>query len=114
MAIVIAVFYLTREISDTRTALLAALLWTCYLPAIRLYYSEISGDLFATLGVTIGLFFFARAQKMNRNGQWLTSGFLFGLAILSRSAVLIVVATLTVVLWDHSCAAMDNSKYDRL
>jgi 4-amino-4-deoxy-L-arabinose transferase-like glycosyltransferase len=103
MGIVVAVFYLAREISSTRTALLAALLWTFYLPPIRLYYSEISGDLFATLAVTAGLFYFLRAQKTNRKSQWLASGFLFGIAILSRSAVLVVAAALTValVMWAY-------------
>src|SRR5687768_12270545 len=36
LAIIVAVFYLTRELSNTPTGLLAAFLWACYLPPIRL------------------------------------------------------------------------------
>jgi hypothetical protein len=99
LGIVVAIFYLTCEISNTRTALLASFLWTFYLPPIRLYYSQISGDLFATLGLTVGLCYFFRAQKTNLNWQWLVSGLLFGVAILSRSAVVIVAATLTAIMF---------------
>jgi hypothetical protein len=99
LAIIVAVFYLTRELSNTRTGLLAAFLWAVYLPPIRLFYSQISGDLFACLGITCGLFLFLRAQKTMRHWQWLSSGFLFGLAILSRSAVLAIAAALTVALF---------------
>jgi 4-amino-4-deoxy-L-arabinose transferase-like glycosyltransferase len=99
LAIIVALFYLTRELSNTRTALLAAFLWACYLPPIRLFYSQISGDLFACLGITCGLLYFLRAQKTNQSQDWLVSGLLFGLAILSRSAVLVVTAALTVALF---------------
>lgn len=99
LAIIVAVFYLTRELSNTRTGLLAAFLWACYLPPIRLFYSQISGDLFACLGITTGLLFFLRAQKTNQNRAWFASGLLFGLAILSRSAVLVVAAALTAALF---------------
>lgn len=99
LGIIVAVFYLTRELSNTRTGLLAAFLWACYLPPIRLFYSQISGDLFACLGITAGLLYFVRAQRTNRGREWLTSGLLFGLAILSRSAVLVVAASLTIVLF---------------
>src|SRR5215216_1500012 len=103
LSIVIAVFYLTRELSSTRTGLLAAFLWTCYLPPIRLYYSQISGDLFATLGITVGLLYFLRARQTNLNWQWLVSGVLFGLAILSRSAVGVIAVALTIylLLWAY-------------
>src|SRR5215216_4153383 len=98
LAIVVAIFYLTRELSNTRTGLLAAVLWTCYLPPVRLYYSQISGDLFACLAITCGLTYFMRARNTNLGWQWVVSGLLFGLAILSRSAVLVIAAALTVVL----------------
>jgi 4-amino-4-deoxy-L-arabinose transferase-like glycosyltransferase len=99
LATIVAVFYLTCELSNTRTGLLAAFLWACYLPPIRLFYSQISGDLFAALGITCGLLYFLRAQKSNQAREWVASGLLFGLAILSRSAVLIVVVALTVALF---------------
>jgi 4-amino-4-deoxy-L-arabinose transferase-like glycosyltransferase len=103
LTIVVAIFYLAREISNTHTALLASFLWTWYLPPIRLYYSEISGDLFATLSLTAGLFYLLRAQRTDQNWQWLAAGFLFGIAILSRSAVLGVAAMLTIafLLWGY-------------
>jgi 4-amino-4-deoxy-L-arabinose transferase-like glycosyltransferase len=99
LATIVAVFYLTRELSNTRTGLLAAFLWACYLPPIRLFYSQISGDLFAALGITCGLLYFLRAQKSNQAREWVASGLLFGLAILSRSAVLIVAVALTAALF---------------
>lgn len=104
LAILVAIFYLTRELSNPRTGLLAALLWACYLPPIRLFYSQISGDLFACLGITCGLIYFLRAQKTNESWAWLTSGLLFGVAVLSRSAVLVIAAALTSALffWSYS------------
>jgi 4-amino-4-deoxy-L-arabinose transferase-like glycosyltransferase len=99
ICIVVTVFYLTRELSNTRTGLLAALLWACYLPPVRLFYSQISGDLFACLGMTAGLYYFLRAQKTGQNRSWLASGLLFGLAILSRSAVLLVAVFLSLSLF---------------
>jgi hypothetical protein len=99
LAIIVAVFYLTRELSITRTGLLAAFLWACYLPPIRLFYSQISGDLFACLGITLGLLYFLRALKTNQSREWLASGLLFGLAILARSAVLVVAGVMTFALF---------------
>lgn len=111
LAIIVAVFYLTRELSNTRAGLLAAFLWASYLPPIRLFYSQISGDLFACLGITAGLIFFFRAQKTNQSWQWFASGLLFGLSILSRSAVIVVAAALTIVLffWLQSRASSQPS-----
>lgn len=117
LAIIIAVFQLTRELSNTRIGLLAALLWACYLAPVRLFYSQISGDLFACLGITCGLIYFLRAQRSGRYREWFTSGLLFGLAILSRSAVLVVAVTLTMALflwlaW-HTRGAI-SSRFQRL
>lgn len=104
LVIVVAVFYLARELADTRTGLLAALLWAFYLAPIRLFYSQVSGDLLATLGVTLGLFCFLRARRIERWWDWLAAGACLGLAILSRSAVLIIALTLTagLILWPYS------------
>lgn len=99
LAIIVALFHLTRELSNTRTGLLAAFLWACYLAPVRLFYSQISGDLFSCLGIICGLIYFLRAQKSGRNWEWFVSGLLFGLAILSRSAVLVVAGTLTIGLF---------------
>lgn len=92
---VLAVFLLTRELATTRTGVLAALLWVCYLGPVQLFYSQPTGDLPATLAVTGGLFYFVRARRTDRLSQWLIAGIWLGLAILSRSAVLIIALVLT-------------------
>lgn len=92
---VVAVFFLTRELADTRTAVLAALLWGCYLPPVRLFYAQPSGDLLAALAVTSGVFHFLRARRTGRRSDWLAAGVWLGLAILSRSAALIIALVLT-------------------
>jgi hypothetical protein len=95
LGIVVAVFLLTRELADSRTGVLAALLWACYLPPIRLFYSQPSGDLLATLAITCGLFYFLRARSTGRQSDWLAAGAWLGLAILSRSVALIIPLVLT-------------------
>ena len=115
LAIVVAVFYLARELADTRTGLLAALLWAFYLAPIRLFYSQVSGDLLATLGLTCGLVYFLRARRTERWWDWLAAGVCIGLAILSRSAVLIVALALTagLILWPYSHRVMPRHSRDR-
>jgi hypothetical protein len=54
--------------------------------------------LFACLAITVGLIFFLRGQKTNQGRDWFASGLLFGIAILSRSAVLAVAAVFTTAL----------------
>jgi 4-amino-4-deoxy-L-arabinose transferase-like glycosyltransferase len=104
MGIVLAVFFLTRELSNTRTGVLAALLWACYLPPLRLFYSQPSGDLLATLAITSGMFHFLRARRTDRPSDWLAAGVWLGLAILSRSSALIVALVLTAgqLFWPHA------------
>jgi hypothetical protein len=92
---VVAVFFLTRELANTRTGVLAALLWACYLSPVRLFYTQPSGDLLATLAITCGLFHFLRARRTGRPSEWLAAGVWLGLAILSRSAALIIALVLT-------------------
>lgn len=95
LGVLVAVFFLTREWASTRAALLAAFLWSFYLPAQDLL-SQVSGDLFAALNVTVGMLFFMRARRTNRVRDWLISGIALGLAVMSRSAVLAVAAILIV------------------
>ena len=87
LAVIVATYYLARELADTRTALLAALLWACYLPAVRLFYAEASGDLLATLAVTLSIRHFLRARKTDKRHDWLAAGVWLGIGILSRSGV---------------------------
>jgi hypothetical protein len=98
---VIAVFLLTRELSNTRAGVLAAVLWGGYLLPIRLLYSSPSGDLLATLAITCGLFHYLRARRTDRRLHWVAAGIWLGLAILSRSAALIIVLVLSAaeLLW---------------
>lgn len=107
LGVVLAVFFLTRELSNTRAGVLAALLWACYLPPVRQFYSQPSGDLLATLAITSGLFHFLRARRIGRTSDWLVAGVWLGLAILSRSAALIVALVLTAgqLLWPSAATA---------
>jgi 4-amino-4-deoxy-L-arabinose transferase-like glycosyltransferase len=87
LAILLAVFCLTREMADTRSALIAALLWAVYLPPIQLFYFQVSGDLLATLGVALSMWFFLRACRTDQRRDWLIAGVWLGLGALSRSAI---------------------------
>ncbi len=104
---VMAVFFLTRELANTRTGVLAALLWAAYLQPIRLFYGQPSGDLLATLAVTTGLFHFLRARRTHSRGEWIVAGVWLGLAFLSRSAVLVIVVALAAgqLLWHRFAPA---------
>jgi 4-amino-4-deoxy-L-arabinose transferase-like glycosyltransferase len=88
LAIIISVYYLARELAGTRTALLAALFWACYLPAIRLFYAQASGDLLAALALTLSLRCALRARTAGRWYQWAAAGFWLGVGVLSRSSLL--------------------------
>jgi hypothetical protein len=103
----VAVFCLGRELATTRTGLLAALLWALYLAPIRLFYSQLSGDLLATLGVTGSLLYLVRARGTGRALDWLAAGAWIGLAILSRSAVIAIALGLSagLVIWPSSDTA---------
>jgi 4-amino-4-deoxy-L-arabinose transferase-like glycosyltransferase len=94
--IVVAVFFLTRELANTGTGILAALLWTSYLPPIRVLYGQVSGDLLATLAITCGLLYFVRARKTNHRWSWFAAGVWLGVAIISRSAALVIALALTI------------------
>jgi 4-amino-4-deoxy-L-arabinose transferase-like glycosyltransferase len=96
LGVMIAIFLLTRELANSRTGVLAALLWMLYLPPIRVLYAQVSGDLLAALSITCGLLYFVRARRTNRYSLWLTAGVWLGLAIMSRSAALVIALALTV------------------
>lgn len=93
LAVLVALFWLTREWANPRAALLAALLWAIYLPAIKLV-AQVSGDLLATCGLVVGMYFVLRARRTNRLRDWVVAGLGVSVSVMSRSAMLIVAATL--------------------
>jgi hypothetical protein len=92
------IFLLTKQWSNPHTALFAAALWAVYPPALRLI-PQLSGELLATVGVTFGMYFFWRARAFGRTRDWLLTGLALGLGVMSRSAVLVIVAVLIIGLF---------------
>jgi 4-amino-4-deoxy-L-arabinose transferase-like glycosyltransferase len=95
IGIVIAVFYLTREWAGPSTGLLAALAWAIY-PRAWTLIPQVSGDLLAGLGVTVGIYFVMKARRTDRVRDWLLTGLALGIAVMSRSAMLMVALTVIV------------------
>src|SRR6266496_562978 len=91
LTILIVIYFLTRAWAGTRAALLAAFLWGIYIPAIELI-PQVSGDLLATLLVSLGILFTMRARQTRGVRDWLLAGISLGLAAISRSGTLVVVA----------------------
>ena len=92
-AIAIAVFRVATMLADRRTALLAAMMWAVYLPAMTLVNS-VGGDLLATLFTTLG--FALLLDSRQPLGAWLGAGLCFGLAALSRSVIMALTFPLVV------------------
>jgi hypothetical protein len=95
LGILLGIFFLGRELADSRVGLLAAAFWALYLPAVKLV-SQVSGDLLATLSLTWGIFFYLRGRKEDKNWYWLIAGACLGLSALSRSAISAIAATLAL------------------
>jgi 4-amino-4-deoxy-L-arabinose transferase-like glycosyltransferase len=93
LAVLIVVFFLTREWANDRAALLAAFLWSFYPTALDLL-TQVSGDLLAALTLTLGMLFILRARRTNFTRDWLVGGIGLALAVMSRSAILAVVAVI--------------------
>ncbi len=89
LAIILSTYYLTREWTNSRSAVMASFVWAIYLPALELI-PQVSGDLLAALCTTIGIFFTLRARKTQRTRDWLITGIFLGFAVLSRSATLVI------------------------
>ncbi|MCB4821751.1 ArnT family glycosyltransferase [Roseicella aerolata] len=96
LLILIGTFSIARELGGPRPALLAALIWALYLPAVRIFYPNIAGDAFATLSVTGALLFFLRAAATGRSRDWIICGLCLGLSVLSRSSAIILIPVLAV------------------
>lgn len=93
LAIIVSIYLLTREWAEARSAVIASLLWTIYLPALELI-PQASGDLFAAFCVSLGILFFLQARKSQRALHWTIAAIFLGVAVLSRSATLVIVGLL--------------------
>jgi len=93
VGIMVALFFMTREWTNSALAgLLAAFAWAIY-PRSMSLISQVSGDLLAGLGVTIGILFVLRARRTDQVRDWLLAGAGLGVAAMSRSAMLMVAVT---------------------
>jgi 4-amino-4-deoxy-L-arabinose transferase-like glycosyltransferase len=91
LAIVIVIYFLTCEWSNPRAGLLAAFLWSVYIPAHELI-TQVSGDLLAALLVGMGILFVMRGRRTLHPRDWLIAGTSLGLAAVTRSGTLVVAA----------------------
>lgn len=99
IGVLLALYTLVREwAGNVRVALFAALLWALYLPALKLA-PQVSGDLLATLMLTLSLWLFVRAQQTHHARYWLSAGLGLGLAALSRSALIMLALPLLLGVW---------------
>jgi 4-amino-4-deoxy-L-arabinose transferase-like glycosyltransferase len=83
------IFLLGNELGNRLLGLAAALIWTFYLPVVRVEI-HVNGDLLAGACITFGLLLFLRCSKYGQFSDWMGLGLMFGLAALSRSASLII------------------------
>jgi hypothetical protein len=95
LMVLFGTFALARHIAGERVALLCALAWALYPPAMREMLDK-EVDLIAALLVVWGMVLFVRAQSRATASSWIAAGLVFGLAVLSRSAFLMVVLVLAV------------------
>ena len=93
IGVMIALFFLTREWAGSLTGLVSAIIWIIYPKSMPLI-SQVSGDFLAGLGVTFGILFTMRARKSNHTQDWLLAGLGLGIAVMSRSAMLMVALTI--------------------
>jgi 4-amino-4-deoxy-L-arabinose transferase-like glycosyltransferase len=96
------VYLVAVELGNRTLGLVAAFGWAVYLHAVHTLM-HINGDLMAGFFVIAGVQCLTRAIKYGRLREWLLFGILFGLAVLSRSSVLLVFGVLTagsaIYLW---------------
>ena len=89
LSILVVLYFLTREWSNPRAGLLAALLWGLYVPAHELIF-QVSGDLLAALLVSMGTLYIMRARTSRHPRDWLVAGTCLGLAAVTRSGTLVI------------------------
>jgi 4-amino-4-deoxy-L-arabinose transferase-like glycosyltransferase len=96
------VYLLAVELGNRTLGLIAAVSWAIYLHAVHTLM-HINGDLMAGFFVIAGVWCLTRGIKYGKFIDWVLFGFLFGLAVLSRSSVLPVFLVLTagsaIYLW---------------
>ena len=83
------IFLLGNELGNRLLGIAAAFIWTFYLPLVRVEI-HVNGDLLAGVFITFGLLLFLRCIKYGYFKDWAGLGLVFGLAVLSRSASLII------------------------
>ena len=89
LSILVVIYFLTRDWSNSRAGLLAAFLWGLYIPAHQLI-AQVSGDLLAALLVSMGILYSMRARTSRHPRDWLIAGACLGLAVVTRSGTLLV------------------------
>jgi len=114
VGILVGLFFMTREWTGSSLAgLLAAFAWAVY-PRSMSLVSQVSGDLLAGLGVTIGILFVLRARRTDSLRHWLLAGAGLGVAAMSRSGMLMVALTIIVGLaierWKMERGLLDRIK----
>lgn len=87
--VVLLTYRFTRTWAGTRAALIAALAWAIYLPAIEIQ-NQLSGDLVGTCLILCSACALQRAGRDGGVRWWIITGALLGLAALSRSAMLLM------------------------
>lgn len=96
---ILVIFRMARELAGETIGLIAAALWVLYLPAM-VVLPQIAGDLIATLAVSTGLYFYAKAWRTGKNLAWAVAGACLAVAVLSRSALLVMALPLGIaVFW---------------
>lgn len=87
--IVFLTYRFTRAMAGTRAALLAALAWAIYLPAVEIE-SQLSADLIGTCLLMCSANVLLWARRRGTLLPWALAGALLGAAALSRSALLLM------------------------
>ena len=87
------VFLLGKSIGGVETGLLSLFFWTFYLPQESVE-AVLTGDLLATAFLIFGYILFIQVVRNNRLRDWLAFGVVAGLAVLSRSATIIIALVL--------------------
>lgn len=83
------VIYQTLQKEDIRIALLATLFWVTSVPVIEEISSN-TGDLTSAFFFSLSIFYFLSAIKEKKSINFIVSGFVIGLATLSRTIFLVV------------------------
>ena len=87
------IFFLGKSIGSVDTGLLSLFFWTFYLPQENVE-AVLTGDLLATTFLIFAFILFVQVVRNNRLGDWLAFGVVAGLAVLSRSASIVIALVL--------------------